>query len=91
MHFDFSNMWPNRAQEGSVLDIIDQKISKYSKELHDFHEGKSYLSISEAERIGKKITSLYAHKQAEETKMLVNLELLAYQGHLAMLDPTTTA
>lgn len=91
MYFDFSNMWPNGAQKGSVLNLIDQKINKHSKELRDFHEGRSYLSISEAERIGKKITSLHAQKQAEEIKMLVNLELLAYKGHLAMLDPTTTA
>lgn len=94
MQYEFSSLWPNQnnqPQVGSPLYLIDESIKKYNKEIDDFHNGKSYLSNSELKRIEKKVTDLHAQKQTEEIKTLINMELIAYQGKLALLAPTFPA
>lgn len=101
MNYEFSSDWPNQtnqAQKGTLLYSIDERISKLSKELEDFHNSKSYLISKEVKRIEKQILELQKRKQAEEVRMLVAMETARWNNHriithgreMAMLVPTTT-
>lgn len=90
MNYEFSDQLPNEIPQGSTLCFLNEMISKYSKELEDWWNGKSILSNNELKRIERRIVNLQSSKQVEERKLLINFEMITYMGNLDMLNPTFT-
>lgn len=91
MNYEFSDQLPKEIPQGSTLCFLNEMLSKYSKELEDWWNGKSILSNSELKRIERRIANLQSSKQIEERKILINFELITYMGNLDILNPTFTA